>query len=85
MGSCLTLGNELSEEAHSLTKQRTYEKGCPGREQQSEGTQENCSATWLAGQKSWVLWSCGSFLGCLWPVILLVSVFGPIPGGSCIS
>ena len=27
MGSCLTLGNELSEEAHRLTKQKTYEKG----------------------------------------------------------
>ena len=23
-------------------------KGCPGREQQDKGTQENCSATWLA-------------------------------------
>ena len=31
-----------------LTKQRTVGKGCPDREQQSKGTQENCSATWLA-------------------------------------
>ena len=45
MGSCLTLGNELHEETHVLTKQKTL---CPGGEQQSKGTQENCSAMWLA-------------------------------------
>ena len=27
MGSCLTLGNELSEEKHMLTKQETIGKG----------------------------------------------------------
>ena len=49
MGSCLTLRNELSEETHILTKQREFiGKGCLGGEQQGKGTQENCSATWLA-------------------------------------
>ena len=31
-----------------LTKQETIGKGCQGREQEGKGTQENCSATWLA-------------------------------------
>ena len=45
MGSCLTLGNELSEETHVLTKQKTFlGRGRLGGEQQGEGTQENCSA-----------------------------------------
>ena len=30
--SCLTVGNELSEETHVLTKQKTLGKGCLGRE-----------------------------------------------------
>ena len=49
MGSYLTLGKELSEETHVLTKQETFiGKGCPGGEQEGKGTQEDCSATWLA-------------------------------------
>ena len=49
LGSCLTLGNELSKETHVLTKQEILlEKGTGGREQQGKGNQENCSATWLA-------------------------------------
>ena len=49
MGSCLTLGNELSEETHVLTKQETLlGRGTPGGEQQGKGTQKNCSATRLA-------------------------------------
>ena len=50
MGSCLTLGNELSEETQvprRHTKQETIGKGCPGGEQQGKGTQENCSDTRL--------------------------------------
>ena len=48
MGSCLTLGNELSEETHMLTKQEILlGKSAQGREQDGKGTQENCSATWL--------------------------------------
>lgn len=44
VGSCLTLGSELSEESHVLTKQ-VIGKGRTDGEQQGEGTQENCSAT----------------------------------------
>ena len=47
IGSCLTLGNELSEETHVLTKQDFIGKGRPGGEQQGKGAQENGSATWL--------------------------------------
>ena len=48
MGSCLILGNELSEETHVLTKAKDFiAKGCPGGGQQGKGTQ-NGSAMWLA-------------------------------------
>ena len=46
MGSCLTIGNELSEETQVLTKQETLlGKEFLGGEQKGKGTQENCSAT----------------------------------------
>ena len=49
MDSCLTLGNELSAEDTCADKARDFiGKGHPGGEQQGKGTQENCSATWLA-------------------------------------
>ena len=48
MGSCLTLGSELSEETHLLTKQETLSGGAPGGKQEGKGTQENCSATALS-------------------------------------
>ena len=48
LGSCLTLRNELSKETHVLTKQRLYWERAPGGARESEGTQEDCSATWLA-------------------------------------
>ena len=48
LGSCLTLGNELSKETHLLTKQEIIGKGRPGGEQWGTGSQENCSAAWLA-------------------------------------
>ena len=49
VGSCLTLGNELSTETHILNKARDiFGKGRPGGEQEGEGTQEECSAMWLA-------------------------------------
>ena len=49
LGSCLTLGNELSAEDTCADKARDFiGKGHPGGEQQGKGTQENCSATWLA-------------------------------------
>ena len=48
LNSCLTIGNDLSEETHVLTKQETLlEETLSGGEQQGKGTQENCSATWL--------------------------------------
>ena len=48
VGSCLTLGNELSEETCADKARDFTGKGCPGGEQEGEGTQEDCSATWLA-------------------------------------
>ena len=39
--------NELSEETHVLPKQEILLERVPGREQEGEGTQENCSTTWL--------------------------------------
>ena len=53
MGSCLTLRNKLSEEAHRLTEQETVLGRGTGGEQEGKGAQENCSAT---GSPSWVLW-----------------------------
>ena len=47
LGSCLTLGNELSEETHADKARDFIGKGHPGGEQEGKGTQENCSATWL--------------------------------------
>ena len=48
MGSCLTLGNELSEETCAEKARDFIGKGHPGGEQEGKGTQENCSVTWLA-------------------------------------
>ena len=48
LSSCLTFGNELSEEAHLLTKQEIYWERAPGWRAVGKGTQENCSAAWLA-------------------------------------
>ena len=47
MGSCLTFGNELSEETHADKARDFIGKGHPGGEQEGKGTQENCSAAWL--------------------------------------
>ena len=48
LGSCLTLGNELSEETHVDKARDFIGKGQMGGEQEAEETQENCSAAWLA-------------------------------------
>ena len=49
VGSCLTLGNELSKETYELTKQEILlGKRLLGRRLQTKGTQEKCFATWLA-------------------------------------
>ena len=66
VSSCLTLGNELSEEIHMLTEQGPYREGAPGR-RAGQGTQEDCSATGLAVSD---FIGMGIFLGCLWPIIL---------------
>ena len=48
LGSCLILGNELSEETHVLTKQEILLGRAPGGgEQEGKGTQKNSSAAWL--------------------------------------
>ena len=45
VGSCPTLGNELSGETHADKARDFTGKGHPGGEQEGKGTQENCSAT----------------------------------------
>ena len=47
MGSCITLGKELSKETCADKARDFIGKGHPGREQQGKGIQENCSAMWL--------------------------------------
>ena len=47
MDSCLTLGNELSEERSAIQVRDIIGKGCQGGGQEVEGNGENCSATWL--------------------------------------
>ena len=46
-------------------------KGHPGGEQEGEGTQENCSAAWLAVSGFMVM---GLVSGGLWPIILIQSL-----------
>ena len=46
------------------------EKGRPGGEQEGKGTQENCSAVWLAVLGFMVM---GLVSGWLWPIILIQS------------
>ena len=48
MGSCLILRKELSEEICADKARDFIGRGHPGGEQQGKGTQENCSAAWLA-------------------------------------
>ena len=47
MGSCLILGNALSEERSAVQARGFIGKGCRGRGQEGEGNGENCSAMWL--------------------------------------
>ena len=47
MGSCLTLGNELSEDRSAVQARDFIGKSCWCRGQEVEGNRENCSATWL--------------------------------------
>ena len=47
MGSCLTLGNELSEDRSAVQARDFIGKSCWGRGQEVEGNREKGSATWL--------------------------------------
>ena len=71
LGSFLTLGNELSEETHADKAKYFIGKGHPGGEQDGKGTQENCSATWLAVLGFMVM---RLVSGWLWPIILIQSL-----------
>ena len=44
LGSCLTLGNELSRDTCANKARSFLGKGCPGGKQQIKGTQEDLSA-----------------------------------------
>ena len=48
VGSCLTLRKALSKEIHADNARDFIGKQPPGEEQQGKGSQENCSASWLA-------------------------------------
>ena len=67
MGSCLTLGNEWSEETHGLTKQEIPLGRTPGQRAGDQRTQESSSTHGSHVQASWYL---GRFLGHLWPIIV---------------
>ena len=54
-----------------LTKQEILLGRAPGGEQEAEGTQENCSAAWLAVSGFMVV---GLVSGWLWPIILIQSL-----------
>ena len=53
VGFCLTLGNELSEETHMLTKQETLLERAAQAERLGKGTQEDCSTTRSQSQVLW--------------------------------
>ena len=82
MGSCLTLGNELSEKTH---RQKTYEKGCPDRDSRVSEPRRIILPHGLCGRSLGFYGNMVSFPGCVWPVIFPVPIFGPMPGGPCIS
>ena len=54
LGSCLTLGNELSEETHALTKQETSLG--KGTRVESSRVRELRRTALSHGLQSWVLW-----------------------------
>ena len=54
LGSCLTLGNELSEETHMLTKQEILLG--KGTRVESSRVREPRRTALLRGLQSWVLW-----------------------------
>ena len=54
MGSCLTLGNELSEETHMLTKQETLLG--KGAQVESGWVREPRRTALPRGSQAWILW-----------------------------
>ena len=54
LGSCITLGNELSEETHVLTKQELLLG--KGAQVESSGVREPRRTALPRGSQSWVLW-----------------------------
>ena len=72
-GSCLTLGNELSEETHLMTKQETLLGR--GAWEESRRVREPRRTALLRGSQSRFLWWWDSFQGCLWPIILTQGPF----------
>ena len=76
MGSCLTLGSELSEDAHMLTKQETLLGR--GARPESSRVGESRRTALPHGSQSLVLREWGSFLGFLWPVIVAPPKFSQL-------
>ena len=72
LGSCLTLGNELSEETHVLTKQEILLG--KGTRVESSRVREPRRTALPRGSQSWVLWWWDLFPGGLWPIILIQSL-----------
>ena len=54
MGSCLTLGNELSEETHVLTRQETLLG--KGAQVESDWVREPRRTVLPCGSQGWILW-----------------------------
>ena len=75
--SSLAHWNELSKETHMLTQQEIllWRWGAPG---QGNPGEHCCQAAHSLGFYSHV----GSFPDCLWPIVLLVLIYGPIQGSS---
>ena len=67
-GSCLSLGSELSEKTHMLTKQETLLGR--GAQVESSRVREPRRTVLPCGSQSHLLGWWGSFLGCPWPIIL---------------
>ena len=79
--TCLTLGNALSEEIHVLAKQKTLLGWGPLEE--SSRIREPRRSTLPCQACSFRFYGNRiSFLGCPWPVILLMPIFGPTQSPS---
>ena len=73
VGSCVTLGNELSKEVNTLTKQKTLLRN--GTQADSSRVREPRRTSLPCGSVSGLM-VVVCFLGYFWPVILPVSIFG---------